>query len=117
MQMALDGKAIKEEIPDKEVYDSGSAQQQQERRRAKGESTDGIGHYRVTMHHSCESRRRLKGHLSTCASIFNRTNSQNTPTTALIERWPLAVAHPPINQLRRVGNFPTTRHKFRADVH
>ncbi|KAG5682653.1 hypothetical protein PVAND_011992 [Polypedilum vanderplanki] len=32
--MALDGKAIKEEIPDKEVYDSGSAQQQQ--RRAKG---------------------------------------------------------------------------------
>lgn len=30
-QMALDGKAIKEEIPDKEVYDSGSV------RRAKGE--------------------------------------------------------------------------------
>lgn len=30
--MALDGKAIKEEIPDKEVYDSGSV------RRAKGES-------------------------------------------------------------------------------
>lgn len=29
--MALDGKAIKEEIPDKEVYDSGSV------RRAKGE--------------------------------------------------------------------------------
>lgn len=30
-QMALDGKAIKEEIPEKEVYDSGSV------RRAKGE--------------------------------------------------------------------------------
>lgn len=30
-QMALDGKAIKEEIPDKEVYDSGSV------RRTKGE--------------------------------------------------------------------------------
>jgi hypothetical protein len=29
--MALDGKAIKEEIPDKEVYDSGSV------RRPKGE--------------------------------------------------------------------------------
>ena len=29
--MALDGKAIKEEIPDKEVYDSGTV------RRAKGE--------------------------------------------------------------------------------
>lgn len=35
--MALDGKAIKEEIPDKETYDSGSAQQQQQQRRAKGE--------------------------------------------------------------------------------
>lgn len=34
--MALDGKAIKEEIPDKEVYDSGSV------RRAKGESTSDI---------------------------------------------------------------------------
>lgn len=34
--MALDGKAIKEEIPDKEVYDSGSV------RRAKGESAASI---------------------------------------------------------------------------
>lgn len=32
-QMALDGKAIKEEIPDKEVYESGNG------RRNKGEST------------------------------------------------------------------------------
>lgn len=31
--MALDGKAIKEEIPDKEVYESGNG------RRNKGEST------------------------------------------------------------------------------
>lgn len=37
--MALDGKAIKEEIPDKEVYDTGSV------RRAKGESTSVMWNY------------------------------------------------------------------------
>lgn len=36
--MALDGKAIKEEIPDKEIYDSGSV------RRAKGEWRDNASH-------------------------------------------------------------------------
>ena len=75
--MALDGKAIKEEIPDKEVYDSGSV------RRAKGESTSDIL-------------------ITQLEDIFSRLNDSCVCLLCVIE----VLSLPLINQLVTGKKFP-----------
>ena len=86
--MALDGKAIKEEIPDKEVYDSGSV------RRAKGESTSDIL-------------------ITQLEDIFSRLNDACVCLLCVIE----VLSLPLINQLVTGKKFPLTVDTINLSTH